>query len=81
MDQTTVSTVFSSPENEKDFKIFDYEVPTANLSGAGNVIQYTNSQGVTYSGYKYLAIKIVLTAQSSGVVPKVDEMMTIALQA
>jgi hypothetical protein len=81
MDQTTVSTVFSSPENENDFKIFDYEVPTANLSGDGNAIQYTNSQGVKYTGYKYLAVKIVLTAQSSGVVPKVDEMMAIALQA
>ena len=81
MNQTTVSTVYSSPENEDDFKIFDFEVPAANLSGAGSEIQYTNSQGVTYTGYKYLAIKIVLTAQSSGVVPKVDEMMAIALQA
>jgi hypothetical protein len=81
MDQTTVSTVYSSPENENDFKIFDFEVPSANLSGGSNEIQYTNSQGVTYTGYKYLAIKIVLTAQSSGVVPKVDEMMAIALQA
>ena len=81
MNQTTVSTVFSSSENENDYKIFDFEVPSANLSGAGNAIQYTNSQNVTYTGYKYLAIKIVLTAQSSGVVPKVDEMMTIALQA
>ena len=81
MNQTTVSTVFSSSENENDFKIFDFEVPAANLSGPSNTIQYTNSQGVTFTGYKYLAIKIVLTAQSSGVVPKVDEMITIALQA
>ncbi len=81
MNQTTVSTVFSSSENENDFKIFDFEVPAANLSGPSNTIQYTNSQGVTFTGYKYLAIKIVLAAQSSGVVPKVDEMITIALQA
>jgi len=81
MDQTTVSTVYSSNENENDFKLYDFEVPTANLSGGSNEIQYTNSQGVTFTGYKYLAIKIVLTAQSSGVVPKVDEMITVALQA
>ena len=81
MNQTTVSTVYSSADNENDFKVFDFEVPTANLTGSGSVIQYTNSQSVVFDGYKYLAIKIVLTAQSSGVVPKVDEMMTIALQA
>jgi len=81
MNQTTVSTVYSSNEDENDFKLYDFEVPTANLSGAANEIQYVNSQDVTYTGYKYLAIKIVLTAQSSGVVPKVDEMITVALQA
>ena len=81
MNQTTVSTVYSSAENENDYKIFDFEVPAANLSGAGSVIQYTNSQSVVFDGYKYLSIKIVLTAQDSGVVPKVDEMMAIALQA
>jgi len=81
MNQTTVSTVYSSNEDENDFKLYDFEVPTANLSGGSNEIQYVNSQGVTYTGYKYLAIKIVLTAQSSGVVPKVDEMITVALQA
>jgi hypothetical protein len=81
MEQTTVSSVYSSEKNEYDFKTFDYEVPSANLSGSSNEIQYTNSQGVTYTGYKYLAIKIVLTSTTSGVVPKVTEMMAIALQA
>jgi hypothetical protein len=81
MNQTTVSTVYSSEENENDYKIFDYEVPVANLSGTSNQVQYTNSQNVTYTGYKYLAIKVVLTAEASGVVPKVNELMSIALQA
>tara|TARA_R110000787_G_scaffold79863_1_gene174320 strand:- start:3616 stop:3861 length:246 start_codon:yes stop_codon:yes gene_type:complete len=81
MNQTTVSTVYSSEENENDYKIFDYEVPVASLSGTSNQVQYTNSQNVTYTGYKYLAIKVVLTAEASGVVPKVNELMSIALQA
>jgi hypothetical protein len=81
MEQTTVASVYSSEKNEYDFKTLNYEVPSANLSGSSNEIQYTNSQGVTYTGYKYLAIKIVLTSTTSGVVPKVTEMMAIALQA
>ena len=81
MDQTTVTSVYSSEKNEYDFKNFNYEVPSADLSGSSKEIQYTNSQGVTFTGYKYVAIKIVLTSSTSGVVPKVTEMMAIALQA
>ena len=68
-------------KNEYDFKTFNYEVSSADLTGTSNEIQYTNSQGVTFTGYKYVAVKIVLTSSTSGVVPKVTEMMAIALQA
>ena len=80
MTQSTLSTVVSSSENYNDFIVYDYGIPTANLTGSGGDVQYVNSQGVTYTGYKYMAVKIVMTSSSDSVVPRVKDLMAIALQ-
>jgi len=80
MEQTTVSSVYSSEENSFDYKTFNYAIPNANLTGPNGEVQYTNSIGITYTGYKYIAIKVVLTSTTTGLVPKVSEFMAIALQ-
>jgi len=80
MTQDTLSTVYSDSENEEDFKVFDFSIPTANLTGSLNEVQYTNSQGITFTGFKYMAIKVVLTSESDAVVPRVKDLMAIALQ-
>ena len=80
MNQKTLSTVYSDSENEEDFKIFDFEIPAAQLTGATGEVQYTNSQGITFTGFKYMSIKVVLTSSSDSVVPRVKDLMAIALQ-
>jgi len=80
MRQITPSSVFSDSEDTTDFKIFDYGIFSANLTGSGGEVQYTNSQGVTYTGFKNFAIKIVLRSASDGTVPRVRDFMAIALQ-
>ncbi len=55
-------------------------IPTAELSGTNNEVQYTNSGGIIYTGFKYMSIKVVLTATSQGLVPRVKDLMAIALQ-
>jgi hypothetical protein len=80
MTQTTLSTVVSSSENYNDFIVYDYGIPAAQLTGGSNEVQYVNSQGITYTGYKYIAVKVVMTSSSDSIVPRVKDLMAIALQ-
>lgn len=80
MNQTTSSAVVSSLQNEEDFKVFDFSIPSANLTGSFNEVQYINSEGITFTGFKYMSIKVVLLSSSEVVVPRVRELMAIALQ-
>lgn len=80
MGQDTTSTVISSSENNEDFKVYDFSIPSAELSGPLSQVQYTNSDGIIYTGFKYMSIKIVLTSSNQGLVPRVKDLMAIALQ-
>ena len=80
MSQDTTSTAISSSENNEDFKVFDFSIPSAELTGTNNEVQYTNSEGIIYTGFKYMSIKIVLTSSSQGLTPRVKDLMAIALQ-
>jgi hypothetical protein len=80
MTQDTLSTTYSDSENEEDFKIFDFSIPSAKLTGSLSEVQYENSQGITFTGFKYMSIKVVLTSQSDAVVPRVKDLMAVALQ-
>lgn len=78
--QSTLSTVVSDSENTKDFKEFEFTLPSASLTGSNGEVQYTNSSGVTYTGYKYFKIKVVLLTTNPSRVPRIKDFRAIALQ-
>ena len=70
---TTPPTVTSS-----SFIEYTYDIPSTELDGNG-VLEYT-TDGVTYTGYKTFAVKVVLLSNQTSVVPKCRELRAIALQ-
>jgi hypothetical protein len=70
---TTPPTVTSS-----SFVEYSYDIPSTELNGG--VFEYT-TDGVTYTGYKTFAVKVVLLSSQTSVVPKCRELRAIALQA
>lgn len=70
---TTPPSVTSS-----SFVEYSYDIPSTELNGG--VFEYT-TDGVTYTGYKTFAVKVVLLSSQTSVVPKCRELRAIALQA
>ncbi len=78
---------YSALNNRFDFKEFKFNIPSSYMTGAGGAVQYTNSSGATFTGYKYFAVKvgIIVTPDQMGsintaVVPRVGDLRCIALQ-
>jgi hypothetical protein len=77
---------YSSLSDRSDFKEYTYKLPTSMLTGPatdnspGGEVQYTNSQGIVFTGYKYFALKIGLEGSNSAVVPRVADLRAIAIQ-
>lgn len=71
---------YSSLADRNDFLEYTYKFPTSSMTGTGNSVSYTTSAGTKFSGYKYFAVKIGLTANNSAVVPRVADLKCIALQ-
>ena len=80
LSQITSTTVVSDSENTKDFKEFEYNIPTANLTGSSGEVQYIDSSGVTYTGFKHFKIKVVLLSTTPSRVPRIKDFRAIALQ-
>ena len=84
----TTSTELSDAQNTEDFIEYYYSVPTysdAYSSGANtdnqSILEYRNSTNrARFVGFKYLAIKIVLTADQTTNPPRVRDLRVIALQ-
>jgi hypothetical protein len=81
------SATFSSSELKNDFREYVFVTPdfSSNYnSGANttnsNIIEYRNSTGAAFVGYKYLSIKAVLTSTSTANPPRLDDIRVIALQ-
>jgi hypothetical protein len=79
MKQIDGEGLYSSISNRFDFKEFSFGFHPTRLSGPNSQIRYT-SNGITYTGYKYYQIKIVLTADNTAVFPRVADLRAIALQ-
>jgi len=79
MTQVTAATIVSDSENTNDFKEYEYQIPTASLTGASGEVQY-DASGVTYTGFKRFKIKIVLLSSTPSRVPRVKDFRAIALQ-
>ena len=50
------------------------------MTGINNTVQYTNSENVTFSGFKKFAIKILLTTSDRSNPPRVRDLRVLALQ-
>jgi hypothetical protein len=84
----TSSTTYSSSELKDDFKEYVFIPPAYDeltyKSGTNpsnsDIIEYKNSTGAKFVGYKYLSIKVVLTSTSTANPPRLDDVRVIALQ-
>ena len=82
----TSSSRYSSSEDTQDFLELAYEVSSyssAYKSGANTtngIIEYRNTLGARYTGFKYFAIKIVLSHTTSTRPPRIRDFRAIALQ-
>ena len=74
------STPYSSSSDTNDFREYSYKFPTSMMTGEGGVVQYRNSQGTQFTGYKTFALKIGLSSNNSAIVPRVADLRAIALQ-
>jgi hypothetical protein len=79
MTQSTSTATNSSDLNQNDFKEFEFTVPSAKLTGSGSEVQY-DANGVTYTGFKRFAIKIVLLTSNPANPPRLKDFRAIALQ-
>lgn len=88
------SSLWSDASNVNDWKEFTFELPSVgddtnsppstvavkNPSDADGVVHYTSGSGSKYYGFKQFAIKWILLADSSARVPRVTDVMALALQ-
>lgn len=77
------SSVYSSSSDRNDFREYTYKFPISMMTAPApqeGAVQYINSQGVQFTGFKTFAIKIGLLSDNSAVVPRVADLRTIALQ-
>ena len=77
--QSGAEGMYSSSANRLDFKEYAFGFDVSRMTGPNGEFQYT-SGGITYTGYKYYQIKIVLTADNTAVYPRVADLRAIALQ-
>lgn len=68
----------SSSENREDFLELEYNISETDLNNG--IFTYTNSQNVTFSSYKYYAIKIVCITTNKANPPRIKDLRAIALQ-
>jgi hypothetical protein len=71
---------YSSTSNTNDFMEFAFGFNTELMTGLYGAVEYTNSNGVAFSGYKQFAIKIVLGSYNSASVPRVADLQCLCLQ-
>jgi hypothetical protein len=87
MTLSTANTVVSDSENNTTFKEYEYNVPTyGNTARSGantnnsSILEYRSQSRARFVGFKYFAIKVVLTDESSSNPPRVADLRVIALQ-
>jgi hypothetical protein len=78
--ETSENAPYSSISNINDFIEYTYRFPVAQRTGPNDEVQYTNSDGITFTGFKYYAVKIGLVGSNAAVVPRVADLRVIAVQ-
>ena len=72
-------SLYSSITDRLNFREFSYKIPSSFMNPTDGVFQYT-SNGTLFKGFKYFAVKIVLTSTNSAAVPRVADLRALALQ-
>lgn len=72
--------LYSSISKKDDFIEMEFNIPESMMIGLNGAVLYTNSASVNFSGFKQFAVKIVLSATNSALVPRVADLRIIALQ-
>ena len=87
MQQLTATTVLADKTNQDVCKEYTYGIQNyTNVYKAGanttntNIIEYRNTLGARYIGFKYFAVKVVLTDTETIAPPRVQNIRIIALQ-
>lgn len=85
MDYIDKSTVYSSISDKSNFIEYGFKFPDAQLTGIGSTgeqaaIEYTNSAGQKFTGFKHFSVKIGLSSTNSAIVPRVADLRCLALQ-
>lgn len=70
---------YSSISNKNDFKDTTYGFPASIMTGSNGEVQYTNSEGITFTGYRSFAIKIVMLSGDTAVPPRAKDFRGIAM--
>jgi hypothetical protein len=71
-------SVYSAISNRFNYREYKYNLPSSVKTGPDGQVQYTALS--TFTGYKTFAIKIVLTADQSAVVPRCADLRVLAIQ-
>lgn len=88
LDMTAGSAIYSNILDSEDYREYEFSLPTAeaqqgeaycNPSNDG-IVQYRNTAGSVYVGYKSFAIKLVLISDRAERVPRMRDVRAIALQ-
>ena len=80
MSQNSKSGINSVKDKLDDFIEYEYTIASANKTGPGGEVTYTNAAGATFLGFNTFALKIVMTSSTDVVVPQIRDMRAIALQ-
>jgi len=87
MTQSTATSVVSDGTNKNDTHEYKFTVPNYSntyKSGANttnsNILEYRNSSSARYVGYKYFAVKVVLTTTDTTNPPRVQDLRVLAMQ-
>lgn len=78
--KTNQDSLISDKDNINDFKEFIYNIPTDKLTGLSEEVQYVNSNGVTFTGFKHFMIKIVMLGTNTSKPPRIKDFRSIAIQ-
>jgi hypothetical protein len=79
--------VYSNPANVNDYIEYEFGVPSVNAVATGafantstGVVEYTNSDGARFVGFKTYSVKIVLLSSNKVRVPRLNDVRGLALQ-
>jgi hypothetical protein len=79
LSQSSNSNLYSDSKSRSDLIEYEYSIPSASLTGTYGEFQYTSGTGAKFTGYKYFAIKVVMTSSVTYNPPALKDIRAIAL--